>query len=80
MPRFEITMKPTGMSRAKFRPEYMLSLVEKDRDSAAVVARAAADAEGFRGYAVTSVKEVCSAAKQYEDAVRIEAMERRTAA
>ncbi len=58
MPRYDITMKPTAMSKAKFRPEYAVSLEAKDRDSAVIAARVAAESEGFRGYAVTKIKEI----------------------
>ena len=58
MPRFDILMKPTAMSKAKFRPEYEVSLEAKDRDSAVISARAVAEREGFKGYAVTKIKEI----------------------
>ena len=58
MPRYDITMKPTAMSKAKFRPEYSVLLEAKDMDSAVIAASASADAEGFRGYAVTKIKEI----------------------
>lgn len=58
MPRFEVILKPTAMSKAKFRPEYKISLEAEDKNSAAIAARKTAEIEGFKGYAITKIKEV----------------------
>ena len=58
MPRYDITMKPTAMSKAKFRPEYEISLEADDKNTAAMTARKTAEKEGFKGYAITKIKEV----------------------
>ena len=58
MPRYDITMKPTAMSKAKFRPEYEISLEVEDKNAAAMAARKTAQTEGFNGYAITKIKEV----------------------
>lgn len=58
MPRFEVVMKPTGMSRANRRPEYEISLEADDKNAAAMAARKTAESEGFKGYAITKIKEV----------------------
>lgn len=61
MSRFEITMKPTGMSRAKHgvtRPEFSLATDADDKNHAARIAREHAATEGFNGYAITKIKEI----------------------
>jgi len=58
MPRFDILMKPTAMSKARFRPEYEISLDAEDKNAAAMAARKTAEAEGFKGYAITKIKEI----------------------
>lgn len=62
MNRFDILLKPTGMSRRKNgaprAAEIILSVAADDANHAARQARAQADAEGFTGYAITKIKEV----------------------
>lgn len=58
--RFEVTMKPTGMSRKamRMRPEYVTTISASDRQEATDSARKQAAAEGFAGYAITKIKEI----------------------
>lgn len=61
MSRFQILMKPTALAKnyGKARgAEYLLDLEADDRDQAVIEARKTADAEGFRGYAITKIKEL----------------------
>lgn len=60
MLNFEVTLKPTGMSRKVLRitPECVYLLAAEDRDAAARKAREAAEFEGFSHYAITKVREV----------------------
>lgn len=61
MSKFEVSMKPTGMSRTKNgrrRPEFTVVVEAKDSGAAVTVARDIAEAEGFNGYAITKIKEV----------------------
>lgn len=62
MKRFEVLMKPTGMSKKyngkRRAPEYLVSLWADDSMDAAQKARATAEIEGFSGYAITKIKEV----------------------
>lgn len=61
MSRFQILMKPTALAKnyGKARGmEYLLDLEADDRNHAAAEARKTADAEGFRGYAITQIKEM----------------------
>ena len=61
MPRFEIVMKPTALpnSFAKYRgPEHRMVVDDYSKHEAARQARNTAALSGFRGYAITSVKEV----------------------
>lgn len=61
MPRFEIVMKPTALpnSFAKYRgPEHHIVVEDYSKHEAARQARDKAALYGFRGYAITSVKEV----------------------
>ena len=61
MPRFEIVMKPTALqnSFAKYRgPEHSIVVEDYSKHEAARQARDKAALYGFRGYAITSVKEV----------------------
>lgn len=59
---FDVTLKPTGMSRYKNgvrRPsECVYRIDAEDTTEAARVAREQAQAEGFSGYAITKIKEV----------------------
>lgn len=60
MPRFEVTMKPAGMTRSKHgrrRPEYACTVDADDRADACAKARESASANGFDGYAITEIKE-----------------------
>ena len=59
--KYAITMKPTALAKnyGKARGmEYLLDLEADDRDQAVIEARKTADAEGFRGYAITKIKEM----------------------
>lgn len=58
--RFEVTMKPIGMSRRvnKAKPEYVVELAAPDRDAAATAARQMAATEGINNYSVTKVREI----------------------
>lgn len=59
--KYAITMKPTALAKnyGKARgAEYLLDLEADDRNAAAAEARKTADAEGFRGYAITQIKEL----------------------
>ncbi len=61
MPRFEIVMKATALpnSFAKYRgPEHRIVVEDYSKHEAARQARNTAALSGFRGYAITSVKEV----------------------
>lgn len=60
--KYEITMRPTGMSRTKRgmpRPELVLKIDDAhDTADAVKQAREQAAIEGFNGYAITKIKEV----------------------
>jgi hypothetical protein len=59
--KFEITMRPTGMSRTKRgmpRPELAMIFTADDTADAVRQAREQAAAEGFNGYAITKIKEI----------------------
>lgn len=58
--RFEVTLKPTAMSRKVNRmcPECVYLLTARDRDAAAQQARSQAAIEGFANYAITKVREI----------------------
>lgn len=61
MSRYQILMKPIALCKGYGRSrgaEYLLELDAADRDQAVTEARKTADAEGFRGYAITKVKEM----------------------
>ena len=61
MPRFEVILKPTSLPKnyAKERgAECRLVVDEADKQSAAINARNFASLSGYRGYAITSVKEL----------------------
>lgn len=61
MPRFEIVMKPTALpnSFAKYRgPEHRIVVEDYSKHEAVRQARDKSALYGFRGYAITSVKEV----------------------
>lgn len=61
MSAFEVSMKPTGMSRTKNgrrRPEFSVVVEATDSSAAVFAARDIAEAEGFNGYAITKIKEV----------------------
>jgi len=58
MPKFEIQMKPTGMSKSRSRPEYMITIEADDKELAVSEARRIAAIEGFNGYAITKIKEI----------------------
>ena len=61
MPRFEIVMKPTALpnSFAKYRgPEHRIVVEDYSKHEAVRQVRDKAALYGFRGYAITSVKEV----------------------
>ena len=61
MPRFEIVMKPTALpnSFAKYRgPEHRMVVEDYSKHEAVRQARDKSALYGFRGYAITSVKEV----------------------
>lgn len=61
MSTFEVSMKPTGMSRTKNgrrRPEFSVVVKANDSNAAVSVARNIAEAEGFNGYAITKIKEI----------------------
>jgi hypothetical protein len=61
MPRFEIVMKPTALpnSFAKYRgPEHRIVVEDYSKHEAVRQVRDKAALSGFRGYAITSVKEV----------------------
>lgn len=59
---FDVTLKPTGMSRFKNgvrRPaECVYRIDVEDTNEAARIAREHAQAEGFSGYAITKIKEI----------------------
>jgi hypothetical protein len=57
--RFEVLMKPVGMSKRTTRrcPEYLANVEAADANEAAAIARQAAAIEGFNNYAVTKIKE-----------------------
>lgn len=58
--KYEIIMKPSGMSRTKRgmpRPELALFITAGDQTEAVRLAREQASAEGFNGYAITKIKE-----------------------
>lgn len=58
--RFKVTLKPTGMAKklGRIRPEFLLDCEASNKEEAVRVARIEAEANGFRGYAVTDVKQV----------------------
>jgi len=58
--KFAVLMKPTGLAKKAHRicPEYRVEVEASDKDEAITEARKTADAEGFRGYAITKVKEM----------------------
>ena len=59
--KFLVTMKPTALAKnySKSRGmEHKIELVAFDRDQAVAEARKTADAEGYRGYAITKITEV----------------------
>lgn len=59
--KFLITMKPTALPKQYGRSrgaEYQMEVDASDKNAAALVARNAASAEGFLGYAITDVKEM----------------------
>lgn len=60
--RFEVVMKPTGMSKRKKgvtrTAEVLYELTAENKEQAAAEARKAASIEGFNGYAVTKIKEI----------------------
>lgn len=58
--RFDVTLKPVGMSRKvnRLSPECIYSVTASDRDEAAKRARSMASSEGFNNYAVTNVREI----------------------
>ena len=58
--RFEITMKPTGMSRKAMRmcPEFVIELTATSREQATHQARRDAEVSGFKNYAITKVREI----------------------
>lgn len=61
MPRFEIVMKATALpnSFAKYRgPEHRIVVEDYSKHEAVRQVRDKAALSGFRGYAITSVKEV----------------------
>lgn len=61
MPRFEIVMKATALpnSFAKYRgPEHRMVVEDYSKHEAVRQARDKSALYGFRGYAITSVKEV----------------------
>ena len=61
MALFEITMKPTGMSRfknGKRLHEISYRLSAGDTNEAAQKARHAAEVDGFEMYAITKIKDV----------------------
>lgn len=59
---FDVTLKPTSMSRTKNgirrRVEYVVTVSASDSNEAARIARKQADAEGFAGHAITKIKEI----------------------
>ena len=61
MPSFEIVMKPTALPKsfAKYRgPEHRMVVEDYSKHEAVRQARDKSALYGFRGYAITSVKEV----------------------
>jgi hypothetical protein len=58
--RFEVTLKPVGMSSIvkHLCSELVYPLTAANRDAAAQIARDLAAAEGFKNFAVTKVQEV----------------------
>lgn len=60
MARFEITLKPTAMTKKQCRmnAEYVTEVSAYDKTAAAATACQQALAEGFYGYAITGIKEI----------------------
>lgn len=61
MPRFEVVMKPTALPKSFSKDrghEHRMVVDESSKHEAARQARYVASLSGFRGYAITSVKEV----------------------
>ena len=58
--RYEVTLKPTGMSRKVMRmcPEFVVDLTATSREQATQQARRDAEASGFTNYAITKVREI----------------------
>ena len=61
MPRFEVVMRPTALPKNYAKgcgKERRMVVEESSKHEAVRQARCAASLSGFRGYAITSVKEV----------------------
>lgn len=58
--KFAVLMKPINLPKRAKRicAEYVIDVEAANKDLAAIEARKCADLEGFRGYAVSTIKEL----------------------
>ena len=59
--KYEITMKPTALAKNYGNargPEFLQELEASSKEEAVQIARRDAEAMGFRGYAITQIKEL----------------------